>query len=205
MKASVAEAARRDASPSGAVCDTDAPISFETVTRGRCRRVRPIIGCRFAMDTLSNGRIAICDCLLRFANRMSMKPNYGETGGDSSHKHGRQSPWRPVGRELGIRTVEGGPARLKQNAAAGTRIGRDGGASELRIAICYGMRGFANWDKAEAGPWPRCRSHQRPRGQSPQRGPTGKRSVCRGVLATLSGRWGRQFDRIEPWRGTSSG
>jgi hypothetical protein len=204
MKAFIAEVAGKNASPSRGACGTDVPIQFETVTRSRCHRVRPIIGCRFAMDTVSDGRIAICDCLLRFANRVSTKLHWGETGGDSSHKHGPQSPGRPSGRELGIRTVEGGPARLKQNAAAGTRIGRDSGASELRIAICYGMRGFANWDKAGAGPWPRRRSRQRPRGQSWQRGLTGGRSVCRRVLAALCGRWGRQSDRSDPGVGLLS-
>ena len=44
---------------------------------------------------MSDGRIAICDCLLRFANRVAMKPNCGETAGDSSHKHGHQSVWWP--------------------------------------------------------------------------------------------------------------
>jgi hypothetical protein len=54
MKASVADAAGRDASPSGAAPDTDAPISFETVTQGRCHRVRPIISCPFATATMSD-------------------------------------------------------------------------------------------------------------------------------------------------------
>ena len=33
--------------------DTDAPIVVQSVTRGRCRRVRPIISCRFATATMS--------------------------------------------------------------------------------------------------------------------------------------------------------
>jgi hypothetical protein len=133
---------------------------------GRCRRARPIINCRFATDTVSNGRIAICDCLLRFANRVSTKLHWGETGGDSPHKHGPQSTWRPSGRELGIRTVEHTSQfeRCAQNADR-TVIGRDSGASELRIAICYGMRGFANWDKQEPAPG-RVAAHVRDRGAS---------------------------------------
>jgi hypothetical protein len=36
-----------------AACDTNAHIKIKTVTRGTCRRVRPIISCRFTMDTVS--------------------------------------------------------------------------------------------------------------------------------------------------------
>jgi len=53
MKAPIPEAAGKDASPSGAVCDTHAPIIVQTVTRGRCRRVRPIVSCRFLAATMS--------------------------------------------------------------------------------------------------------------------------------------------------------
>jgi hypothetical protein len=53
MKAPVADVAVRDASPIGAARDTDAPIFFQSVTQGRCRRSRPIISCRFAMVTMS--------------------------------------------------------------------------------------------------------------------------------------------------------
>jgi hypothetical protein len=49
-----------DASPTGTTCDTRAPIVVSSVMRGRCRRVRPIIGCRFAADTVSDGQIAVC-------------------------------------------------------------------------------------------------------------------------------------------------
>jgi len=44
MKATVADAAGRDTLPSGAACDTDAPIKIRTVTRGTFRRAHPIIG-----------------------------------------------------------------------------------------------------------------------------------------------------------------
>jgi hypothetical protein len=54
MKVPVAGAAGKDRSPSEAVRDTDAPIKIQTVTRGRCRRVGPIIGCRFATATMSD-------------------------------------------------------------------------------------------------------------------------------------------------------
>jgi hypothetical protein len=54
MKASVAESAGRDASPSGAACDTHASIFFQTVTQGLCCRVRPMISCRFATATMSD-------------------------------------------------------------------------------------------------------------------------------------------------------
>jgi hypothetical protein len=50
---------------------------------------------------------------------------------------------------------------------------------------------------------PPIRSRRTPRGQSRQRGSTGGRSVCRGVLAPLCGRRCRQFDRIEPWSETA--
>jgi hypothetical protein len=53
MKASVADAAKMDASPTGAACDIRAPIYFCVVTRGRCRHVHSIIGCRFAAVTMS--------------------------------------------------------------------------------------------------------------------------------------------------------
>jgi hypothetical protein len=53
MKAPVADAARMDASPTGAACDIRAPISGSAVTRGRCRRLRPIISCPFATATMS--------------------------------------------------------------------------------------------------------------------------------------------------------
>ena len=39
MKASVADAAGKEASSNGAACDTDVPIYFCVVTQGRCRRV----------------------------------------------------------------------------------------------------------------------------------------------------------------------
>ncbi len=45
MKASVADAAGMDASPTGAACDIRAPICFWAVTRGTCLRVRRIISC----------------------------------------------------------------------------------------------------------------------------------------------------------------
>jgi hypothetical protein len=108
MKASVADAAGKDAVPSGTARDTRALICFCAVIQGLCRRVCPIISCRFARPQCPRP-IAVCYCLLRFANRVSTKLNWGETGGDSSHKHGPQSPWRPVGRELGIRTIEEWP------------------------------------------------------------------------------------------------
>ena len=41
MKASVADAAGMDTSPTGATCDIRAPSIFCAVTRGRCPRVRP--------------------------------------------------------------------------------------------------------------------------------------------------------------------
>jgi hypothetical protein len=40
MKASLADAAGMDASPTAVACDTDEPIKIWTVTQGRCRRVR---------------------------------------------------------------------------------------------------------------------------------------------------------------------
>jgi len=53
MKASVADAAGRDAPPTGAACDIRAPIYFCVVTRGGCPRVRPIVSFRFTADTMS--------------------------------------------------------------------------------------------------------------------------------------------------------
>jgi hypothetical protein len=43
MKTSIADAAGKDGSPSGTTPDMVAPIIIQTVTRVRCRRVRPII------------------------------------------------------------------------------------------------------------------------------------------------------------------
>jgi hypothetical protein len=54
MQAPVADVAGMDASPSGAACDTDVPIKIQTVTRGSCRRVRPVIRCRSAAATMSD-------------------------------------------------------------------------------------------------------------------------------------------------------
>jgi hypothetical protein len=54
MKTSIADAAGMDASPTGAARDTDASIYSCVVTRGTCRRVRPIISGRFATARMSN-------------------------------------------------------------------------------------------------------------------------------------------------------
>ena len=54
MKRPVANAAGMDASPTGTACDTHVPIKIQTVTRGRCCRVCPIISCRFATATMSD-------------------------------------------------------------------------------------------------------------------------------------------------------
>ena len=53
MKTPVADAAGRDASPSGTARDIRAPIIVWSVTQGSCRRVHPIINCRFATATMS--------------------------------------------------------------------------------------------------------------------------------------------------------
>jgi hypothetical protein len=90
--------------------------------------------------------------LRRFANRAVMKPNRDEIEGEASHKHGPQSSWLPQDASSGSGRSKRGPARLKQHAAAGTRIGRDSEASELRIAVCYGMPQFANQDEQEPAP-----------------------------------------------------
>jgi hypothetical protein len=63
MKAPVANAAGKDASPSVVACDTRAPIYFCAVTRGRCRRLRLVIRCQFATATMS----AVARRLLLFA------------------------------------------------------------------------------------------------------------------------------------------
>jgi hypothetical protein len=142
-------------------------------------------------------RIAICDCLLRFANRVSTKLNWGETGGDSSHKHGPQSPWRPVGRELGIRTVEK-EARLVSSRML--RPGRGSGETAERVSFesrfateCAGLQiGTRQEPPLAASPL----TSETERGQSRQRALTAGRSVCRRVLATLCGGPRRQFDQI---------
>jgi hypothetical protein len=48
------DAAGKDASPRETTPDTDAPVIVQSVMRGRCRRVRPIISCRFATATMSD-------------------------------------------------------------------------------------------------------------------------------------------------------
>jgi hypothetical protein len=47
---------KKDGSPSGTTPDTDASNKIQTVTRGRCGRIRPIIKSRFATDTMSDLR-----------------------------------------------------------------------------------------------------------------------------------------------------
>jgi hypothetical protein len=61
MRAPHADAARNDGSSSETNSDTDASIKVGTFTQVRCRRVRPIISCRFATDTMSaaESRVAV--------------------------------------------------------------------------------------------------------------------------------------------------
>jgi hypothetical protein len=61
------------------------------------------------MATMSNGRIAICCCLLRFANRAANKATRNERSAAAARDHDRQSSWRPAGRELGIGTIKERP------------------------------------------------------------------------------------------------
>ena len=144
MKAPVADAAGKDASPSGTARDTDAPIIVQTVTRGRCRRVRPIISCRFAADTVSDGRIAICYCLLRFANRAAMKPNRDESGAGACSRtwppkplaarrtRARDQDDRREARLVSVRMLR--PER-------GFDVGTDRKAFESRFAtVCAGLQ-----------------------------------------------------------------
>jgi hypothetical protein len=60
MKAPVAEAARKDGSPSGAA------------QQGRAHYppVRPVISSTFVTATVSDGGLAVCCCLRRFAIRV---------------------------------------------------------------------------------------------------------------------------------------
>jgi hypothetical protein len=89
--------------------DTRACISFCRSCEVRQFHSRLTVFARFIADTMSDVPIVVCYCLLRFANRVAMKSNRDETGVAASHKHGRQSPWRPSERELGIRTIEESP------------------------------------------------------------------------------------------------
>jgi hypothetical protein len=75
---------------------------------------------------MSDVPIVVCYCLLRFANRVAMKSNRDETGVAASHKHGRQSPWLPAGRELGITTIAERPGSSQFESGgqdAGSRWG----------------------------------------------------------------------------------
>ena len=83
------------------------PISTSPwVTRGRCRRVRPLISCRFAMATMSDGRIANCYCLLRFVNLRRRSQIATRTGVGPCHERDRRSPWLSAGRAIEIRSTE---------------------------------------------------------------------------------------------------
>jgi hypothetical protein len=53
--------------------------------------------------------LADCYCLLRFANLLSKKPNRVDDGAEFDRIHSRQRAWRRAGREIGSRTIEGGP------------------------------------------------------------------------------------------------
>ena len=116
MKASVADAA-------GTAPDTHAPIHI-CRSRGReSTTARSTVGSQFAADAVSDGRIAICYCLLRFANRASSQPSLGES---EVYVCPRTWPPKPLAARrtrAGIGTIAGGPACLGSNVAAGTRIG----------------------------------------------------------------------------------
>jgi hypothetical protein len=154
MKASVAHAAGIYASPSGAALghgcahlirddharqapsrppDHQLPIHNGHHVQGPNRDLRRFATvCKSGVDEAALGR----ECRHDRTVNMAAKAPAGSQ--DASSGSGRSKR---------------GPARLKQNAAAGTRIGRDSGASELRIAICYGMRGFAiSWDRCQNFP-----------------------------------------------------
>jgi hypothetical protein len=131
MKAPVADAAGKDASRSRTTRDTHVPIIIQTVTRGRCRHVRLIISCRFATATMSNGRIANCYCLLRFANRWWNTRSATKAGVDACHECSPQSPWRPSERELGIRTIEERPGS-SQFECCGEEAGSTWGRTKWR-------------------------------------------------------------------------
>jgi hypothetical protein len=152
MKAPVADGARKDGSPSGTTSDTCACINVSTVTPGRCRRVRQIISCRFATVTMSNGRIAICYGLLRFANRLATKPNRDKNRAGHYSLMGRQSAWLPAGRELGIRTIEERPDSPQFDCCGQNANSPGGRLRQLRAAVCYGMHEFAKRDEQEPSP-----------------------------------------------------
>jgi hypothetical protein len=160
-------AARKDAAPSGRGGLRHGCAHL--IRDGHARQVPsrpPDISCRFATATMSNGRIAICDCLLRFANLLSKKPNRVDGGAEFDRIHNRQRPWRRAGREIGSRTIEGRPGSSEiecggQNTNSTWALTKGG-----RIAVCYAWRGFANSEvnrspkrsfsaKRPAG-WPGC-------------------------------------------------
>jgi hypothetical protein len=126
--------------------------------RGRYRPAVPPISCPPAKRTrclTANSRFATGCCGLRIGcqrNRTvtrakAIPPTSMALRAPGGPQDARSDPGRSN-------------VRLSSNVAPRTRIGRDSGASELRIAICYGLRGFANWDKAGAGPWPHHRSRR---------------------------------------------
>jgi len=73
-------------------CD---PLSLTRSRKARRLHGHPIVGSRFVVDTVSDGRLAVCCCLLRFANRRAMKPNRDASGVGACHERDRQSPWLP--------------------------------------------------------------------------------------------------------------
>ncbi len=140
MKASVADAA-------GTAPDTHAPIHI-CRSRGReSTTARSTVGSQFAADAVSDGRIAICYCLLRFANRASSQPSLGES---EVYVCPRTWPPKPLAARrtrAGIGTIAGGPACLGFECCGRNADRGDDGASELRIAVCYGLRGSANRER----------------------------------------------------------
>ncbi len=64
-----------------------------------------------------------------------------------AREHHRRSPWLPAERELGIRTTKRRPGSSQIECGGENADRGDDGASELRIAVCYGLRGFANRER----------------------------------------------------------
>ena len=74
MEALFARAVRNDSSSRVTTLTT---VTSLLITRSRGDGPL-IVGSRFVTDTMSNGRIAICDGLLRFANRLRQIPTRSE-------------------------------------------------------------------------------------------------------------------------------
>jgi hypothetical protein len=105
-----------------------------------------------------------------------------------------KAPGGPQDASSGSGRSKRGPARLSSNAAGRTRIGRGDGLNGGRIAVCYGLRGFANQDEQEPASG---RADAHPRESAAHRGAVSAAWFQRGPLR-LPRRVGHALQQTRP-------